>query len=122
MARVAEQRPAFGLLDGLAGVHDHDLVGHVGDDAQVVGDDDQRAAQPAEQFEDLGPDRRVQGRRRLVGDDQFGVEGHRHRDHHPLPHAAGELVRIVADPHGGDPDLLQPLRATAQAWSLLTFR
>ena len=26
------------------------------------------------------------------------VARHRHRDHHPLPHAAGELVRIVLEP------------------------
>ena len=35
----------------------------------------------------------------------------RHRDHHALAHAAGELVRVVVDPAFGprDPDLLQRL-------------
>ena len=51
-----------------------------------------------EHFEDLGLDRDVEGGRRLVGDDHVGVVGDRHRDHHPLAHAAGELVREAAGP------------------------
>ena len=31
----------------------------------------------------------------LVGDQQARLAGERHSDHHPLAHAAGELVRIL---------------------------
>jgi hypothetical protein len=35
---------------------------------------------------------------RLVGDEQIGVERHRHGDHDSLTHPAGELVGVVVDP------------------------
>ena len=83
-------------------VHDDDLVGHVGDDAEVVGDDDDRGAELAlevlEQVEDLRLHGDVEGRGRLVGDEQARVVHQGHRDHHALAHAAGELVRVVVDP------------------------
>ena len=47
-----------------------------------------------------------------------GLGAQRERDHHPLAHAAGELVRIVVDALLGarDADLLQELeRARARA-------
>ena len=50
----------------------------------------------AHEVQDLGLDRDVEGGGRLVGDEQLRVAGERHGDHHPLPHAAGELVRVVA--------------------------
>ena len=86
-----------GLLDDLAGVHDRDAVAHLGDDAQVVGDEDDRrpglVAQVAHQVEDLGLDRHVERGRRLVGDEQLRLAGERHRDHDALRHAARHLVR-----------------------------
>jgi len=59
---------------------------------------DRRAARGAKlrhQVENLGLYRDVERRRRLVGDEQVGIAGHRHRDHHALAHAAGELVREI---------------------------
>ena len=50
-----------------------------------------------EQLEDLRLHRHVERRRRLVGDQQLGVVDERHRDHHALAHAAGELVRVGVD-------------------------
>ena len=38
MKRVGEQRLGRCLLDQAAGVHDHDPVGDLGDDAEVVAD------------------------------------------------------------------------------------
>ena len=55
------------------------------------------ALQRAHQIEDLRLDRDVERGRRLVGDQQLRVAGERHRDHHALPHAARELVRIVVE-------------------------
>ena len=46
-----------------------------------------------QEIEDLRLDRHVERGRRLVGDQELGPAGERHRDHHPLAHAAGELVR-----------------------------
>ena len=57
-----------------------------------------RVLQVAHQVEDLRLDGHVERRGRLVGDQQLRVAGQRHRDHHPLAHAAGELVRILAHP------------------------
>ena len=102
MQRVGEQLGHGGLLDHLRGVHHGHVVGHFGHDAQVVGDQQDRhahlALQGPQQIQDLGLDGDVEGRGRLVGDQQLRVAGEGHGDHHPLPHAAGELVRIVAEP------------------------
>ena len=49
-----------------------------------------------EQLEDLRLDRDVEGGGRLVGDEQPRRAGQRHRDQRALPHAAGELVRVLA--------------------------
>ena len=68
-----------------------------GDDAEVVGDQDQGRArlvgQPAEEVEHLRLDRDVEGGRGLVRDHQLRLEREGHGDHHALAHAAGELVR-----------------------------
>ena len=51
-----------------------------------------------EQVEDLRLDGHVERRGRLVGDQQRRIVGQRHRDHHALPLAAGELVRERLQP------------------------
>ena len=64
--------------------------------------------QAVDQVEDLGLDRDVQRGGRLVGDQQLRLAGQRHGDHHPLAHAAGELVRVVVEPLRGPRDADQP--------------
>ena len=54
-----------------------------------------RSWMPLEHVEHLRLDRHVERRRRLVGDQQRRLVRDRHRDHRPLPHAAGELVRVL---------------------------
>ncbi len=49
-----------------------------------------------EELQDLGLDHHVEGRRRLVADDDRRVAGEGHRDHRPLAHAARQLVGIGA--------------------------
>ena len=73
--------------------------------------------QLAHQVEDLGLDRDVEGGRRLVGDQQLGLGGERHGDHHPLRLAAGELVRVgLGAPFGvGDADAAQHLDRLLEA-------
>ncbi len=105
-------------LDDIARVHHVDPLGHAGDDAEVVGDEDQCRAgvrrQAPQQLEHLGLDRDVEGGRRLVGDHQLRLEGQGHRDHDPLAHPAGELVGIVTQPALGprDADHPEQLRGT----------
>jgi hypothetical protein len=93
-----EDRVLVGVLDDPPGVHHGDVVGDLGDHAEIVGDHHDRGvelgAQPLDEVEDLGLDRHVERRRRLVGDDQLGVVDERHGDHHALAHAARELVRV----------------------------
>ena len=102
MQRAAEQRADRRFLGLAAGIHDDDALRHLGDDAQIVGDQHDRGVdlvlQFAHQIEDLRLDRHVERGCRLVGDQQFRVAGERHRDHDPLAHAARQLVRILADP------------------------
>jgi hypothetical protein len=104
-AGVREQPPHRRLLDDPAGVHDGDAIGHLGDDAEVVRDEQQRepeaVAQLAQQVEDLRLDRHVERGRRLVGDDERGPAGERDGDQRALPHAAGELVRVLARARSG---------------------
>jgi hypothetical protein len=88
-------------LDDLAEVHDRDAVRHVPHHAQVVSDEDvgevQLVLEVIEQVNHLRADRDVEGRDRLVGDDQLRVQGQRPGHADPLPLAAGELVRIAVD-------------------------
>ena len=61
----------------MAGVHDGDAVAVLGDDAEVVRDEDHRhpllGLELGEQREDLILDRDVERGRRLVGEQQLGL-------------------------------------------------
>ena len=114
---MGEQLPGGPGLHHRTAVHHHDPVDGVRDHRQIVADQDQSHAQFADQrpdeIEDLLLDGHVEGGGRLVGDEQIGLVGERHRDHHPLALAAGELMRILVQPRAGvlDADQLQePLR------------
>ncbi len=112
---VVEDLVERSLLDDPPRVHHQHPVGDLGDDAEVVGDEDRRqaalAVEPLEQGQDLRLDGDVERRRRLVGDQHLGLERQRHRDHRPLAHAAGEFVRVGVDPllGVGDPDRVEHL-------------
>ena len=108
MLRPTEQVLRAAVLHRAARVHDEDVVGELGDDPQVVGDQDDGGVelllQTADQVEDLRLDGDVERRGRLVGDEQLGVAGQRHRDHRPLPHAprrTGAGSRPPARPGAG---------------------
>ena len=75
-------------------------------------------AQLAHEVEDLGLDRDVERGRRLVGDEQLGLAGEGHGDHHPLGHAARHLVRDTSSRRrsgSGMPTILRSSRARARA-------
>ena len=113
MARRGEDRSGRLRLDDAAGIHHGDPPAHVGDQPEIVADHQDGGAlggaQLGHQVDDLGLHRDVERRGRLVGDQQLGPAGQRNGDHDPLAHAAGELVRIIADaPLGrGHADLAQ---------------
>ena len=67
------------------------------------------ALESLEQVEHLRLHHHVERGGRLVGDEHRGIAGERHRDHHPLPLAARELVRVVVGPARGQSDLLEQL-------------
>ena len=75
----------------------HDLVRHLGDDGEVVGDVERGDAGIADGVLDGGQHVDLRGhverRRRLVEDDQVGLRAQRHGGHDALQLAAGNLVR-----------------------------
>jgi len=98
---IVENRIDVGHLHHFTQVHDHDVVHHLRDDAQVVRDEydghPQFILQLAHERQNLGLRRYVQGGRRLVRDQQTGAAGQRHGDHGALAHAAAQLMRIAID-------------------------
>ena len=96
--------PGGPLVDEHAVAHDEDPVRQTGHDGEVVAHEQQRrplAAETFEQIEDLVLDGDVEGRRRLVGDDQLGVTTDGRGDERPLAQSARELVRALVGPHLG---------------------
>ena len=112
--RLLEHLDGVALLDDLAGVHHADPIAHGADDAEVVGDQQDRrvrlGAQPAHEVEDLGLDRCVEAGRRLVEHEQLRVAGQRHGDHDALLHAARQLVRVAVQHPLGVGDAHPPQR------------
>ena len=96
MVRISEQVARPVRLHLLASVLDDDPIGSFRHDPHVVGYEHEPhavvAAQPHQKVENLRLDGYVERGRRLVGDQDLGPACERHRDHHPLAHAAGKLV------------------------------
>jgi hypothetical protein len=87
-----------GRLDHLTGIHHDRTLAQVAEHPKVVGDEDDGHSgglEVAQQVEDLGLHRDVEGGRGLVGDQHDRVGGERTGDARPLGHAAGELVGIL---------------------------
>ena len=107
--RAAQDGIQRGGFDEPSLPHDGDAIGNLGDHAHVVGDEQHGGAvialQVADQREDLLLRGDVEGRRRLIRDQEFWLQHQRHRDHDALALAARQPVRIG----GKDPfDLGQP--------------
>ncbi len=70
------------------------------DDRQIVGNkeisESEFLLQVLQQIDDLGLDRHIQCRHRLIADNQFRLDGERTRDTDALALTAGELVRITS--------------------------
>ena len=106
MQRHLEQGALVGHLDDAAKIHHRDAMADVLDHGEVVGDEKvgelELLLQVDQQVDDLGLDRDVERRHRLVADDQGGTQGQRAGDSDALALAAGEFVRVGE--HGGGPE------------------
>ena len=85
-------------LDDLPGVHHVDKIHAAGDEAEIVRDEQHGHARLGgkgiDQFQHLLLRRHVKRGGRLVGHQQVGRGGKRHRDHAPLLLSARKLARI----------------------------
>ena len=127
MQGIAEQFGRGGVLHQMPRVHDPHGVGDAGHHAQVVGDEEHGHAALAallrDEAEDLALDGGVEGRGGFVRQQQVGLAGQGHGDHHALAHAAGKLVGVIVvtalcrgDAHLGEQaDDLPPGLAAGQA-------
>src|SRR6056297_1325613 len=100
--RRVDQVAGATALDDLAAIEHGYVVSHLRHHGQIVRDQDHRRALlgdlGAHEFQDLALDRHVESGCRLVRDDQTGPRQQGNRNHHPLPHATGKLVRIGLEP------------------------
>src|SRR5229473_5557744 len=89
-------------LNDFACIHNVDPIGVAGHYTQVVRNDNKGdPVLPAEilhQLQYLGLNSHVQRGGRLVGYDQLGVAAQRNGYHHPLEHAAAELMGKLPEP------------------------
>ena len=102
-----------GRLGDLARVHDRGAVADLGDDGEVVGDEDEREIEVRrerdEQLEDLRLHHHVERGRRLVCEEDLRLAGECHGNRRALPHPARELVREAIRPVLGDAHALEQL-------------
>ena len=119
VARIAEELRRRRLLAHLAIAHDHHVVGDLAHEREVVGDKEHRhlvaLLEGGHEIHDLALYGDVERGGRLIGNQQLRLAGDRHRDHHALLLAAGELERIgVEPPLGlGDTDLDEQFHSAA---------
>ena len=95
--RVHQHLGDRAFLHDPAVLHHDDPVAERAHDLEVVADEEVAEAplalEPAQEVDDLRLNREVEGRGRLVEQDELGLERDRPRDGEPLALAAGELVR-----------------------------
>ena len=101
MSHAAEHLVGRPALDDGATIHDHHPLHVLGDDAEIVRDQDHRHAalldEIGDEVEDLALDGDVQRGGRLICDQQVRLAGECHGNRDALALAAGELVRIGID-------------------------
>src|SRR5882724_9068795 len=97
---IREELPHGTVFDDLTSIHDCHFVAHLGDNTQIVGDENQGhtgfSLELFQQVQVLRLDGDIQVGGGLVGDDQFGAARQGNSSHDALPHAATHLMRILA--------------------------
>ena len=100
MAGMAQHLGDRPLFDDAPGVDDHDLVAQLGDDAEIMGDEQDGQAevvpQRSQEVENLRLNGDVERGGRFIGDEQLRAADQGHGDHHPLAQAARQLMRILS--------------------------
>ena len=95
-------------LDNFADVHDSDAIADMGDDAEIVGDEDvgepHLFLQLLQEVEDLGLHRDIEGGDRFVGDDKVGLADEGAGDADALTLTAAECVGVTAHYFGRKAD------------------
>src|ERR1700675_189531 len=113
MLGSAQDARGGAALHDPARAHDDQLVGQRLDDAEIVADEEVGEAvanlQLAEEIDDLGLHRYVEGRGRLVEDDQLRAKDDGARDGDALALAARELMRVAVAGGGIEAHLEQDL-------------
>ena len=86
-------------LHHLTAVHNSDIVCHLVDNAQIVGDEQNAGAvfplQIIHQSQDLRLNGNIQCGGRFICNQQLGTACQRHGNHNTLTHTTGKLVRIL---------------------------
>ncbi len=99
MPRAAEQFRRVARLDDASTVHHERAPAGFRNDAEVVRHQDYRHTelrlQGADLLQNLGLGRDIECRGGLVGNQELRIARQGHRDHHPLAHAARQLVRVI---------------------------
>jgi hypothetical protein len=92
MLRAVEHRGGIALLHDMTVLHDRDAVRDLGDDAEIMGDEQNRGLLPLLQIPNQREDLRLRGDVKrgggFVRDQKPGIERQRHRDHGALALAA----------------------------------
>ena len=98
MLRIGEHFLPRAELDENSFAHDADAVRDLRHHPEVMGDEQNArttlSLKITDQAQDLGLRRDIQGRRGLVGNQEPGPQGKRHRNDASLPLAAGKLMRV----------------------------
>jgi len=89
---MIEQLVAVSELDDTAEIHDGDALAKMPHDRQIMRDKEigqvELVAEILEQIDDLRLDRHIEGRDRLIADDEFRIQGQGAGDADPLALAA----------------------------------
>jgi len=97
--RVGKQGFLVGVFDDFAQIHHRDAMADVFDHGQIMGDEQVRQVQLRlqihQQVNNLGLDRDIKGRDRLVTDDHLRVQGQGPGDANALTLTAGKFVGVA---------------------------
>ena len=107
-------------LYNLSPLHDHDVIGKIPNNRQIMRDEDEGeahfAAQLIQKCYDLRLNRDIEGRDRFVADDELGFQCQCAGNRDPLPLTARELVRITAHMFRREAHLMQQFGNPFTPW------
>lgn len=111
MFGIFEEIGGIGILHYASQIHDRHPIGESGDHIEIVRDDEkgdfELFFQIVDEVDDLGAAREIEGRHRLVGHDESGLDREGARNCNALPLTTGECLwkfiqRVSGKPYHGD--------------------